>query len=346
MGTLRGNAITARRIALLVQDANLETRIVDTKDRGHDPSRADIVHSLHATRTGEYLREVALSPAQPLVVSLTGTDLNADLYDHRLAPVALAALARANAIVAFHSLALPAPLRTGSLAEKLHLIPQSIDPSPFRSVAEQTSQDARQAAIAEFGLVEFLGADAIVFLLTAGIRPVKQVDYALAPLAALYARDRRIRFVLAGPVLDAAEGRRVAQAMAAYPFARYLGVVANAQMPTLNLLADICLNTSLSEGMSQAVLEGMAAGRPLLCHAIAGNQALVEHGTTGFLYATPAEFAALAATLAADAGLRARLGAAGRERVLAQHTPERERRAYSDLYQGLLAARRRRDDDA
>lgn len=48
--------------------------------------------------------------------------------------------------------------------------------------------------------------------------------------------------------------------------------------------ADVLVQPSYHEGMSNVIMEAAAAGRPILCSAINGCKELVEDGTTGFLF--------------------------------------------------------------
>jgi glycosyltransferase involved in cell wall biosynthesis len=74
---------------------------------------------------------------------------------------------------------------------------------------------------------------------------------------------------------------------------------------------------SATEGLSNAQLEAMAAGVPALVTEVGGASDLIQHGQSGWLI-PPDDLPALRAallTLLGDEGLRARLGAQGRERV-------------------------------
>jgi glycosyltransferase involved in cell wall biosynthesis len=63
-------------------------------------------------------------------------------------------------------------------------------------------------------------------------------------------------------------------------------------------------------------------GRPVVASRVGGLAEAVVHGETGLLVppADPPALATAIARLAGDGGLRARLGAAGRARVLARYT--------------------------
>lgn len=61
--------------------------------------------------------------------------------------------------------------------------------------------------------------------------------------------------------------------------------------------SDVFVLPALAEGMSNAVLEAMAAGVPQIVSTVSGNTDLVKHGETGWLYGDPRDHAALTAAL-------------------------------------------------
>lgn len=54
-------------------------------------------------------------------------------------------------------------------------------------------------------------------------------------------------------------------------------------VPRLLSLLDIFILPSLSEGLSLALLEAMASGKPVVATRVGGNPELIDHGKTGFL---------------------------------------------------------------
>jgi len=89
--------------------------------------------------------------------------------------------------------------------------------------------------------------------------------------------------------------------------------------------ADVVALPSLQEGLGVAALEAMAAGRPVVASRVGGLTEAVVHEETGLLVppGDPTALATALVRLARDPGLRARLGAAGRARVLARYTAAR-----------------------
>lgn len=67
------------------------------------------------------------------------------------------------------------------------------------------------------------------------------------------------------------------------------------------------------------VLQYMAAGLPVVANPVGVQRDLVQHGETGFLVETPEEWVDAVCLLAADPGLRQRMGQAGRRLVDEQY---------------------------
>jgi glycosyltransferase involved in cell wall biosynthesis len=97
---------------------------------------------------------------------------------------------------------------------------------------------------------------------------------------------------------------------------------------------------SLNEGTPVTTIEALAAGRPVVATRVGGLPDVVRDGVDGFLV-EPGEIDALAerlARLAGDPGLRERMGAAGRERVLDRYAVSRLVDDVDRLYRSLLEA--------
>ena len=112
-------------------------------------------------------------------------------------------------------------------------------------------------------------------------------------------------------------------------------------VPELLARADVFALSSRSEGAPLSILEAMAAGLPVVSSQVGGVPELVVDGETGLLVppGDPAAMAAALGRLLADAGLRRRLGAAGRERAQRCFDVRRQRRAHLDCYARELSRR-------
>jgi glycosyltransferase involved in cell wall biosynthesis len=109
-------------------------------------------------------------------------------------------------------------------------------------------------------------------------------------------------------------------------------------VPALLASSDLFVLPSLWEGMPNAVLEAMAAGKAVAATAVEGTRELVVSGETGWLV-PPRDAGALAAALAEAAGdpaRRHRYGMAGRARIEAGFSLRAVIAAYERLWAGLL----------
>jgi len=133
---------------------------------------------------------------------------------------------------------------------------------------------------------------------------------------------------------------REAAALGVGEAVRFAGV--RTDIPRLLRTCDVYVNSSRYEGMSNTILEAMAAGRPVVATAVGGNPDLVGDGVTGYLVPAgdPEAMAGRILQLLGDEPLRGRFGGAGRARVEAVHSMPSMVRAYAALYSELDSKRR------
>lgn len=113
-------------------------------------------------------------------------------------------------------------------------------------------------------------------------------------------------------------------------------------MPQVLAAADVVVHCSVKpEPFGRVIIEGMAAGRPVVASALGGAAEIITHGEDGLL--TPAgDAAALAAALLRlldDPSQRERLGQAARRTVARRYQVDAHVRAVATFYQRVLAER-------
>jgi phosphatidylinositol alpha 1,6-mannosyltransferase len=105
---------------------------------------------------------------------------------------------------------------------------------------------------------------------------------------------------------------------AAMPAAAFLGMRYGDDLARIYASLDVFVHTGPFETFGQTIQEAAASGLPVVAPASGGPVDLVDDGETGYLVepGNPGALATAVRALAADPALRARLGAAGRRRVL------------------------------
>jgi glycosyltransferase involved in cell wall biosynthesis len=329
--SVRGNSITVQRIASGLRDQGLGVEVysLDRQDpetirRDLARLRPDVVHGFHATATGSLTVEVAARLGVPAVISLTGTDVNQDLFDPRHRSAVLEALRAARATVTFHQVIRDKLCREApALAGRVHIIGQAVR-------CDGESFDLRAAL--------GLHPGDFIFFQPAGIRRVKNIPAVIPPLAALQRRYPHLRYVLAGPVIEPDEAERITALLTGFPWARSLGAVGHERVCAALNAVESVINSSLSEGgMSNAVLEAMSKGVAVLASDIEGNRSVIRDGEDGLLFGSEAEFLVKAERLLTDPAFRLRLGRRARQKVVAEFPLAGEIGKYLALYRALAA---------
>ena len=178
--------------------------------------------------------------------------------------------------------------------------------------------------------------DDVVLLAVAALVRRKGIDVLLGSLALLAERGLRPPLWIAGdgpervPLMTQAERSGLAAQV------RFLG--RRADVGSLLAAGDVVVLPSRREGLGVAALEAMAGARPVVASAVGGLGDAVVDERTG-LHVPPDNAPALAAALERllrDPGLRARLGAAGPQRVAEGFLPEQMVAAYERVYREIL----------
>ena len=104
--------------------------------------------------------------------------------------------------------------------------------------------------------------------------------------------------------------------------------------------ADAFVLSSLSEGISNAVLEGMSCGLPIVTTDCGGMREAVTDGIEGYVVPVrvPDAMARALVKLAGDPELRTRIGEAGRRRVIDEFNLADQVREFLSLFEAVLNA--------
>jgi len=187
-----------------------------------------------------------------------------------------------------------------------------------------------------------LDDDAIVAGTIARLDPVKDLRTLIQAVAAANASGHQrsgTRLVLC-IIGDGAEREGLEKAtdeLGARSLVRFLGHCDDAREWLAG--CDIYVNSSISEGISLTILEGMAAGLPVVATRVGGTPEIVNESCARLVPARDPDALASALTeLSAVPTLRQTLGAAGRMRVETRFTLDRMVGEYRSVYFGERGA--------
>jgi L-malate glycosyltransferase len=162
--------------------------------------------------------------------------------------------------------------------------------------------------------------DVLVIGTVKTLAPKYGIDLLLRAFAQLPAKDAPgLRLLIVGGGPQRAELEALALALGIGSQVQFAGAVAHAEVPDWLNRMDIYVAASRldSESFGVAVLEASSCGLPVVVSDAGGLPEVVQDGETGLVVPRedPVALAAALQRLCGDAGLRRRLGAAGRARV-------------------------------
>jgi len=252
-GTRTGNRTTAVRWARLLRKLGHQVRTA-TAYRGE---AVDLLIALHAWHSRAAIARFRASyPERPVIVVLTGTDINE--YIHSDPQATTDSFRAASALVCFHDLVrniTPVPFR-----HKLHVIYQSALPLTV----------PRRHARQHFDVC-----------VVGHLREVKD------PLrTAMAVRDlpaaSKIRVTHLGKALDAPLRQAARQEMHNNPRYRWKGDVPGWQVRREFIRTQLLVLSSLSEGGANVISEAVVAGVPVIASEIDGNIGLLGRDYAGY----------------------------------------------------------------
>jgi glycosyltransferase involved in cell wall biosynthesis len=329
----RGNSVSSARIVAALGAAGVATEVVVAQGADEravferaQAFRPDLVHAIHAFRSGPLAATTAEALRVPLVVSFRGTDTGTGLTDGTLRVLVEEAVAR-TAVVTTLSEHEAERVRESfpAMRARVAVVPHAVTVPPID----------RAAARVALGLPH----DAPVVAHVAGIRRVKGFPSAWVLADALRGAVPSLRYVHAGAVLEADLSPAADAWFAARPWALRLGEVPRERALAALAAADISLHASLVEGLSNALLESMALGTVPAARDIPASRAAITDGVDGLLFRDDASAVAAVRRLLGDADLARRLADAARRTVAARFSPAAEIAGYLRAHAEALAGR-------
>jgi L-malate glycosyltransferase len=213
--------------------------------------------------------------------------------------------------------------------EKIVVIRNGLSAAVERAVLDGDGRAKRRSALLrELNLDE--GAKLIG--LVARLQPVKGHRYFIEAAGRIAAVEPKAHFLLVGDGALRGEIEEQAARAGVNDRVHLLGARNDAALIAAGF--DVAVSASLSEGLSNAVMEAMAAGAPVVATAVGGTTELVIDDATGFL-APPADADALARRILdalRDPEWSARMAVQGRRRIFGLFSMRRMVESVEQLY--------------
>jgi L-malate glycosyltransferase len=180
---------------------------------------------------------------------------------------------------------------------------------------------------------------AVIVGIVARLSPVKDHATLLRAAEPLLAERPQLHVLVIGDGPLRVQLQAQAAAMPHGERIHFTGHLSNEPNP--HGLLDISVLSSVTEGFPNAVVEAMAAGKPVVATAVGGTLDAVREGETGQLVppGNPTELARALETLLANPELRLAYGAAGRVRAREMYHADSVLGQLSEWYESLLEGR-------
>jgi glycosyltransferase involved in cell wall biosynthesis len=224
----------------------------------------------------------------------------------------------------------------GYRPERITVIPNGIICPPLKNSHERALHQ-------EFGL----SPDDVLIGVVSRIARLKGLEYFLAAAPDVIARIPQAKFLIIGDNSFNPQYREELKEQVVRLGLQNRVIFTGFRLDVPKILSSLAVSVlpSISgEGLSNSLLESMAAAVPVVATNVGGNPEVVVDGVTGLLVPSkdPAALAQAICRVLLTPGLRQTFGQAGRRRVLEQFSNERMIRTVERLYGELLDASRRK----
>ncbi len=222
----------------------------------------------------------------------------------------------------------------GCPAGKVRVIPNGVDLDRF---APRWPSDALRE---ELGLKPRSAATRTPLVgIVAALRPEKNHALFLETARRIRRHVPEAMFLIIGDGPQRERLEAMARELSLQQSVRFLGT--RSDVPDVLAALDVVMLTSHMEGNPLAVLEAMAAEKPVVTTRVGSIPEAVVEGQTGYLAAPGAadELAARVVELLTDPDRAAAMGRAGREQVIARWSLARTVEGYEQLIDGIYRAK-------
>lgn len=209
-------------------------------------------------------------------------------------------------------------------AERIQVVPEGVEISRFDSVPADRGRLPGDPADVRLGIV-------------GSITERKGQDRVLTVFERALPAHPQLRLFIVGDTSGSAEDAAYLASLPLreHPRLHFLGQ--QADIPLIMKALDLLLVPSRHEGMGMVILEAMAAGLPVIGARAGGIPEVVVDGETGLLFEgdSPEDLLRCIRLLASDAGIRRRMGQAGRTRAETHYDRPTQHRKILEICLGV-----------
>lgn len=216
----------------------------------------------------------------------------------------------------------------GASPSKIRVIPNSIDPVIYAPNKEGSKIRTRFGINEEDEVIGFVGR----------LVPLKGVKYLLEALRLINKKMDHVKILIVGDGPQRKELELLARKDKNFNTI-FTGFIPKEELPNVYSALDIFVLPTLTEGLSNTILEAMACGKPVITTPVGGNTELVEDGKNGYLVAprSSKELAERILDLIHSPKRRVQMGQNGREKIKKHYTWDKTVPRYEEAYEHLLS---------
>lgn len=230
--------------------------------------KPDILHAHFLATYGVY---GAFSGFHPFVVSAWGSDVLIAPKRSNLSKFFMKhVLKKADIITSVAIHMTKSLVAMGANKKKIVTFPMGIDPNKFNPNVKPTI---------EFG-------DKRIVISTRSLNPIYNLKLLIRAIPFVIERTPETRFLIIGDGPQKDELIRLSKELKIDDYIKFLGAIPQDRLPQYLVSSDVYVSTSLSDGTSVSLLEGMACGAFPIVTDIPANREWIKNGENGFLVPT------------------------------------------------------------
>jgi glycosyltransferase involved in cell wall biosynthesis len=255
-----------------------------------------------------------------VIIKVAGGGVKGDIYaikKRKLGRLYLQLMKRADRVISVTKEITSQLVENGFPLSIIKEIPNGVDPREFSPREDPLSSQGR--------LITYVGR----------FDPLKGLDDLLKAFKMVNEKHPETRLVLVGDGEEKDNLIRLAHQLDIYPQVRFEGMKEGVENSLRE--SEVFAFPSLTEGLSNVLLEAMACGLPVVATRVGGNVELVEDGLNGFLInpRDPDGLAEAIMSLLEDKERAKQMGREGRRKVEERYSLDHIAGEYLMIYQQL-----------